>query len=182
MEVQLRQPGTRTATSPKVSMDSRPMSTFTQLQPGSTEAEQQMRESAYSLRNSQDTSSAKDILKNVESAAVQGREVLKEYVEECAELSQHLRTMETQITVAIDAVPTDISTALQTLIDSMRSEFISQTQENNRLEKQLNQLKHDKTQLQQQADDQSKRIGGMEDAFHIPVFQSTEGAQEEEVV
>lgn len=177
----MRQPGTRTATSPKVSMDSRPMSTFTQLQPGSAEAEQQMRESAYSLRNSQDTSSAKDILKNVESAVMQGREVLRDYVEESAELSQHLRNLETQITATVDLVPTDISAALQTLIDSMRSEFISQTQENNRLEKQLNQLKHDKAQLQQQADDQSKRISGMEDAFHIPVFQSTEGAQEEEV-
>ena len=181
MEIQLRQPGTRTATSPKVSMDSRPMSTFTQLQPGSAEAEQQMRESAYSLRNSQDTSSAKDILKNVESAVLQGREVLKDYVDESAELSEHLRTLETDITAALDAVPVDISAALQTLIDTMRSEFISQTQENNRLEKQLNQLKHDKGLLQQQADDQSKRVGGMEDAFHIPLFQSTEAAQEEEV-
>lgn len=157
------------------------MSTFTQLQPGSVEAEQQMKESAYSLRNSQDTASAKDILKNVESAVQQGRDVLRDYVDESAELSQHLKVLESQASAAIDSVPADISTALQTLIDAMRGEFISQTQENNRLEKQLSQLKHDKLQLQQQADDQTKRVGNMEDAFHIPPFQSAEPVEGEEV-
>ena len=177
MEIQVhsgRQPGTRTATSPKVTMDSRPMSTFTQLMPGSQEAEEQMKASAYSLRNSQDTASAKEILANIEAAVTQGHEVLTDFITESQELSDHIKTLDSKANSSLETVPGDITAALQALVDSIRSEFVAQTQENQRLEKQINLLKHDRGVMQQQADDQSRRVAGMEEVFHITPYEHKE--------
>lgn len=119
----------------------------------------------FNFRTSEDTSSAKEIITNVEEAISLGKVVYKEYMENCGVLNNEMKRLNTDFSRQIDDIPLSILPTIENMRDSLRESFVNQQEENMRFSRQIVSLNKEKGLLVQEVTEGNGRLKQMEDSI-----------------
>jgi hypothetical protein len=151
--------GERASIATRVTIDASPYSTLNTLKID------QLGTPNFNLRTSTDTSTAKEIITNIEEAIELGRSAYKDYMENCEGLMKDLKRIGGDFTRQIDEVPGSILQHIESMRDSLRESFVNQLEENMRSGKQIAGLVKEKGMIVQGVSEVDQRLKQMEDSF-----------------
>lgn len=151
--------GERASIATRVTIDASPYSTLNTLKID------ELGTPNYNLRTSTETSTAKEIITNIEEAIELGKSVYKEYMEDCGGLKKDLQRIDGELNRQIDEVPGSILQHIENMRDSLRESFVNQLEENMKFGKQIAGLVKEKGMIVQGVSEINDRLKQMEDSF-----------------